>query len=649
MAAPQEDGTALVVSENNTDNSSPRENGQVEPTEGDQQRQQQPPRPGGWAMLKTLAIRMFFIYAITSFFRRSPTPAATPGGANQAPGSPMLPSTNIYDKGTIMDMYIFISEEEYFTNFKDPSKLFWLEEEIVYGDWTGGIFGDGSYVKKGEIPVSKAAQNNGSFYIHAFFVKSGSSPDPSDTDTYSAMNTIYRSKMLNRFKKRRYHNTVNLLTGTTNVSPDLVKKDNVTMEILSHWHPNLTLNLIDDHTPWQQGSVPSPLNEYIQFLPESNKYQPVLFYNEYWNLNSEYMPINSSTPVLNFTLTMSPMSLFKWQLYAAQVMRNKWSSYFGEELMSDNEEDQDVLKQTFLETSPYLLALTVIVSLVHSVFEFLAFKNDIQFWRNRKSLEGLSVRTVFFSVFQSLIVLLYVLDNETNFVVRVSVFIGLLIEIWKIHKVVNVKIDRENLIAGILPRIRLEDKSSYTKSMTKQYDQMAFKYLSWALFPLLVCYAIYSVIYQEHRGWYSWVLSMAYGFLLTFGFIMMTPQLFINYKLKSVAHLPWRMLSYKALNTFIDDLFAFVIKMPTLYRIGCFRDDIVFCIYIYQRYIYRVDPRRVNEFGTSGDMFDEEGKILPPPPEDGAASPVAAIDGAGEDAAAAVTATPKDKTEKKND
>ena len=54
-------------------------------------------------------------------------------------------------------MYIFISEEEYFTSFKDPSKLFWLEEEIVYGDWTGGIFGDGSYVKKGEIPVSKVS------------------------------------------------------------------------------------------------------------------------------------------------------------------------------------------------------------------------------------------------------------------------------------------------------------------------------------------------------------------------------------------------------------------------------------------------------------------------------------------------------------
>jgi len=98
---------------------------------------------------------------------------------------------------------------------------------------------------------------------------------------------------------------------------------------------------------------------------------------------------------------------------------------------------------------------------------------------------------------------------------------------------------------------------------------------------------------------------MLYGFLLTFGFIMMTPQLFINYKLKSVAHLPWRMLSYKFLNTFIDDIFAFVIKMPTLYRLGCFRDDIVFFIFLYQRWIYKTDPTRVNEFGFSGEMEQE--------------------------------------------
>ena len=56
----------------------------------------------------------------------------------------------------------------------------------------------------------------------------------------------------------------------------------------------------------------------------------------------------------------------------------------------------------------------------------------------------------------------------------------------------------------------------------------------------------------------------------------MTPQLFINYKLKSVAHMPWKAFTYKALNTFIDDLFAFVIKMPWMHRIACFRDGKIF-------------------------------------------------------------------------
>ena len=52
------------------------------------------------------------------------------------------------------------------------------------------------------------------------------------------------------------------------------------------------------------------------------------------------------------------------------------------------------------------------------------FVLDVQFWRSRKTLEGLSVRSVFFNVFQSLVVLLYILDNETNYVIIISVFIG---------------------------------------------------------------------------------------------------------------------------------------------------------------------------------------------------------------------------------
>ncbi|RKP23624.1 hypothetical protein SYNPS1DRAFT_18312, partial [Syncephalis pseudoplumigaleata] len=93
------------------------------------------------------------------------------------------------------------------------------------------------------------------------------------------------------------------------------------------------------------------------------------------------------------------------------------------------------------------------------------------------------------------------------------------------------------------------------------------------------------------------------------GFIAMTPQLFINYKLKSVAHMPWKTFMYKALNTFVDDLFAFwIIRMPTLHRLACLRDDVVFFVYLYQRWIYPVDPTRANEYGQVGETDGEESR-----------------------------------------
>lgn len=41
----------------------------------------------------------------------------------------------------------------------------------------------------------------------------------------------------------------------------------------------------------------------------------------------------------------------------------------------EDDQDQDSLKEALLETSPYLLGATVLVSILHSVFELLAFKN----------------------------------------------------------------------------------------------------------------------------------------------------------------------------------------------------------------------------------------------------------------------------------
>jgi hypothetical protein len=54
------------------------------------------------------------------------------------------------------------------------------------------------------------------------------------------------------------------------------------------------------------------------------------------------------------------------------------------------------------------------------------------------------------------------------------------------------------------------------------------RYLSWLLLPLVVGYSIYSLYYNSHKSWYSWLLSSLTGAIYTFGFITMTPQLFIK-------------------------------------------------------------------------------------------------------------------------
>lgn len=561
-----------------------------------------------FAMTKSLILRALIIYFVSSFFRKG-TPTTSTNPKSDVATGPKLHAWNYFENGTLFDLHVWLSENPDEVNFQQISNLLWLQEDLTYGDWISGPKQDGLYYHQVTVKASHTLMNNGSVYVHAFVTKSGESPDPS-APNFAKNGMGHQQKQLNKYKKIRVNRNYNLLASEQEKLAFELAQANLKDTIVSHWHTNLTLNLVVDQTNWAQGTVPPPLDEYVKFADGGKTYLPIVFVNDYWNLQRDYYPINETTPELPLHLSFQPIGMFKWQLYAAQQMKNKFAGNVLGELMAsgggeEKDEDQDSLKETMLETNIYLLGLTIAISILHSIFELLAFKNDIQFWNNRQSLEGLSVRSVFFGVFQSLIVLLYVLDNETNFMIRVSCFIGLGIEVWKIHKVVDINYNTDQKIFGVLPKISFKDKGSYADSETKAFDNLAFKYLGWICFPLLVGYFVYSMVYNEHKGWYSFLLNMLYGYLLTFGFIMMTPQLFINYKMKSVAHMPWRMMTYKFLNTFIDDIFAFVIKMPTMYRLGCFRDDIVFFIFLYQRWQYRVDLKRLNEFGFSGEMAEQ--------------------------------------------
>lgn len=69
----------------------------------------------------------------------------------------------------------------------------------------------------------------------------------------------------------------------------------------------------------------------------------------------------------------------------------------------------------------------------------------------------------------------------------------------------------------------------------------------------------------------------------------MLPQILLNHRLRSVEAMPLAAFLFRTVNTFVDDLFAFVIPMPTLTRLSAFRDDIVFVVLMWQWWVY---PKR---------------------------------------------------------
>jgi hypothetical protein len=75
------------------------------------------------------------------------------------------------------------------------------------------------------------------------------------------------------------------------------------------------------------------------------------------------------------------------------------------------------------------------------LFEILAFKNDINFWRKRKTKVGLSIKTMSWRAFSQIIIFVYLLIEETSLLILVPSGISVLIEAWKLGKALKVKVD----------------------------------------------------------------------------------------------------------------------------------------------------------------------------------------------------------------
>uniref|UniRef100_A0A5G2R0D1 Lipid scramblase CLPTM1L n=2 Tax=Sus scrofa TaxID=9823 RepID=A0A5G2R0D1_PIG len=399
------------------------------------------------------------------------------------------------------------------------------------------------------VSVPKKTRNNGTLYAYVFLHHAGVLPwrDGKQVHLVSPLTTYMVPKP----------EEVNLLTGESATQQVEAEKrpSNALDEPVSHWRPRLTLNVMVDDFVFDGAALPADVHRYMKMvqLGKTVHYLPILFIDQLSNRVKDLMVINRSTAELPLTVSYDKISLGRLRFWI-----HMQDAVYSLQQLGFSEKDADEVKGIFVDTNLYFLALTFFVAAFHLLFDFLAFKNDISFWKKKKTMIGMSTK------------------------------------LWKVKKALKMSV----VWRGLRPAFQF-GSSSESERKTEEYDTQAMTLLSYLLYPLCVGGAVYSLLNVKYKSWYSWLINSFVNGVYAFGFLFMLPQLFVNYKMKSVAHLPWKAFTYKAFNTFIDDVFAFIITMPTSHRLACFRDDVVFLVYLYQRWLYPVDKSRVNEFGES--------------------------------------------------
>ncbi|PVV01198.1 hypothetical protein BB560_004394 [Smittium megazygosporum] len=504
------------------------------------------------------------------------------------------------------------------------------------------------------------------------------------------------SSQLISWKPRIIDNKLSLLDKSESIN--LVNKQLLYKDLLEpHAKTRLVIDTVFDDFSFNEYRFPADIAPYIRLIhkkaPSKDSvpdYLPIVLENQLGIRSEHFIPLTNYSISSNGTIyrleseTLSSFPLefifsvskLGWVRLALFLNKSFSSMQSGNSLYSTSSQEIDNLKEMIYESDYKLVFLTIIASIFHILFEFLAYKEDISFFSKSKGqniskdtkkssndnqrelsshqnslsakkekappkdsglvggtqiaetnsqYEFVSRSGLIMKAFSSTIGMLYLFDHKesTSILIIIGSLFGAILDIWKVSRVFdfsrfkisnlsnlfssganllksssNITVNNQNSVnfkSESAPKRELksnDDKNNTednTLSENTVRDQVD-KQTMWVLLnfgaPILLAYGGYSLAYEKHSSYFSFAIHMALTTVYVLEFVQMLPQILINYKLKSVESIPITAFMYRFFTTFIDDLFAMVIPMPTLTRLGTFRDDIVFFVLCYQWWVY---------------------------------------------------------------
>ncbi len=263
---------------------------------------------------------------------------------------------------------------------------------------------------------------------------------------------------------------------------------------------------------------------YSRNTKTSSTYLPFLDCLQFWTLRRDKLPVekfsSENRPKIQIEFNNYWITKFEQvlKLYAAEQQTDSIFTDVGA---------MEEFKSILVDNTPLYLTILFSVNIFHTLFSLLAVKNRISFWNNLRSNSGLSARKYYTDVILQIVIVLYLIDNEASILVVIMTILESLVSFWIAFKFLRF----EKRPDGKFPYYQLEQPKDALALQTMEYDKTATNFMSKILLPILTFYTLYSFYYNTSLTLYSFCLKTLVSFIYVIGFINMTPQIYINYKL----------------------------------------------------------------------------------------------------------------------
>lgn len=235
----------------------------------------------------------------------------------------------------------------------------------------------------------KEAQENQTLWAHIYVALHGKEIDPASA-SYNVHDAYHFFRPLNQYLAKKKVTKKKKLLGGSEETEEVEESPQSNATVLgSYYHPNVSLSFIPSSGLIQYTKMhPAPRSfinlEVTGARDESGRngwHYPILFVNSFWQLRDHMTELNSTVKTLPIHIDLSNMAYWQFNIIASvdenmkssqRAIANGASGPAG----GDGSEFEEI-KRVLIDTNIYLLSTTVFVTILHMLFEMLAFKNDV--------------------------------------------------------------------------------------------------------------------------------------------------------------------------------------------------------------------------------------------------------------------------------